>query len=129
MKHFLVLHLLDNLPWRGVAVTEGLVFAFCDEYNPSVTFGDSSLYTREPFLYHRKLRKINLAVLRCLDTRITAIGEQLRVGVAHFFMFIYVLSIFLTSTAFVDTNAKPYKKRGKKLRLFATVFKRSTSVP
>ena len=39
------------------------------------------------FLYHRKLRKINLAVLRCLDTRITAIGEQLRVGVAHFFIY------------------------------------------
>ena len=38
--------------------------------NPSVTFGDSSLYTREPFL------------------------------------FTYDLSIFLTSTAFVDTNAK-----------------------
>ena len=28
---------------------------------------------------------MGLAVLRCLDTRITAIGEQLRVGVAHFF--------------------------------------------
>ena len=40
------------------------------ENNPSVTFGDSSLYTREPF-----------------------------------FMFIYALSIFLTSTAFVDTKA------------------------
>ncbi len=38
--------------------------------NPSVTFGDGSLYTREPF-----------------------------------FMFIYGLSIFLTSTAFADTKA------------------------
>ena len=44
-----------------------------------------SIRGRNYFLYHRKLRKINLAVLRCLDTRITAIGEQLRVGVAHFF--------------------------------------------
>ena len=38
--------------------------------NPSVSFADSSLYTREPFL------------------------------------FTYGLSFFLTSTAFVDTNAK-----------------------
>ena len=37
------------------------------------------------FLFHGKLRQISLAVLHCLDTRITAIGEQLRVGVAHFF--------------------------------------------
>ena len=46
--------------------------------NPSVTFSDSSLYTREPF-----------------------------------FMFIYDLSIFLTSTAFVDTKAKPRARRGE----------------
>ena len=51
--------------------------------NPSVTFGDSSLYTREPF-----------------------------------FMFIYALSIFLTSTAFVDTKAKLRTRRDKQSFLF-----------
>jgi len=37
---------------------------------------------------------MGLAVLRCLDTRITAIGEQLRVGVAHFFVLKSTLSPF-----------------------------------
>ena len=69
----IVLHLLDFLPWRGAAVTEGLSyvalrikvtyktykqtpqttvwdkFGGClQTYNPSVSFADSSLYTREP---------------------------------------------------------------------------------
>ena len=62
--------------------------------NPSVTFGDSSLYTREPF-----------------------------------FMSIYDLSIFLTSTAFVPTKAKPRIRRGKfyLIRLFLK-FKYSSSL-
>ena len=37
------------------------------------------------FLYYGKLRGIDLAVLHCLDTRKTTIGEQFRVGVARFF--------------------------------------------
>ncbi len=37
------------------------------------------------FLFHRKLLKINLAVLHYLNVRKAWIGEQLRVGVAHFF--------------------------------------------
>ena len=32
-------------------------------------------------------------------------------------MFIYTLSIFLTSTAFVDTKAKPRARRGEDYRL------------
>ena len=35
-------------------------------------------------------------------------------GDEPFFMFIYNLSIFLTSTAFVDTNAEPRARRGEK---------------
>ena len=45
-----------------------------------------SLRWREAYFLFRKLRGIDLAVLHCLDTRKTAIGEQLRVGVAHFFI-------------------------------------------
>ena len=37
------------------------------------------------FLYHRK-RKIDLAVLHCLDTSKTWIGKQLPAGVARFFI-------------------------------------------
>jgi hypothetical protein len=33
---------------------------------------------------HRKLRKINLAVLHCLNKNKTRIGKQLPVGVAQF---------------------------------------------
>jgi len=36
------------------------------------------------FLFHRKLRKMDLAVLHCLDTSKTWIGKQLPAGVARF---------------------------------------------
>jgi hypothetical protein len=42
------------------------------------------------FSCHRKLRKTDLAVLRCLNTSKTWIGEQLPAGVARFFIFWFV---------------------------------------
>jgi len=44
-----------------------------------------------------------------------------------FFMFIYDLSILLTSTAFVDTKAKLRARRGEIYGFLAADFKRSTS--
>ena len=38
------------------------------------------------FLYYRKLRGIDLAVLHCLGEEKATIGEKLRVGVAHFLL-------------------------------------------
>jgi hypothetical protein len=39
------------------------------------------------FLYYRKLRKINLAVLHCLNTSETWIGKQSPAGVARFLFY------------------------------------------
>ena len=41
---------------------------------------------RDIFLCYGKLRKIDLAVLHCLNANETWIGKQHPVGVAHFFM-------------------------------------------
>jgi len=71
------------------------------------------------FLYHRKLRKINLAVLRCLDTRITAIGEQLRVGVAHFFDDTRIFG----SLAALKAQRRGLKKNDKVCKLFRLLLK------
>ena len=46
----------------------------------------SSLCTREPFfLYHRKFRKPDLAVMPCLSARKAEIGEHIEAGTARFF--------------------------------------------
>jgi len=42
------------------------------------------LRSNPAFLHYRQLLKMDLAVLHCLITRKSAIGKQLRVGVAHF---------------------------------------------
>ena len=41
-------------------------------------------FLRQAFLYHRKLRGINLAVLHCFNTSKTCIGKQSSAGVARF---------------------------------------------
>ena len=45
---------------------------------------------------------------------LSRLRRQLSPG-GSLFMFIYNLSIFLTSTAFADTKAKPRARRGKRL--------------
>ena len=44
---------------------------------------------------------------------LTRLRRELPPGGSLSFMFIYTLSIFLTSTAFVDTKSKPRTRRGK----------------
>ena len=62
--------------------------------NPSVTFGDS----------------VNFAVGKFIGGLPPSLLHK-----GAFFMFIYAVSIFLTSTAFVDTKAKPRTMRGERV--------------
>ena len=62
----------------------------------------SSLCTREPFfLYHRKLRKPDLAVMPCLSARKAAIGEHMEAGTARFLFTFCKLSLNETDPCFV----------------------------
>ena len=51
---------------------------------------------------------------------LTRLRRELPPGGSLSFMFIYTLSIFLTSTAFVDTKAKP--RRGGAKMLFICIY-------
>jgi len=51
------------------------------------------------FLFHRKLRKIELTVSHCFDVRRTAIDKQSPAGVARlkdYFKYLWILSLIFT---------------------------------
>ena len=50
---------------------------------------------------------MDLAVLHCLNTGKTAIGEQFRVGVAHFYILIILIKSYLSEIFYANAFSVP----------------------